>query len=129
MRYGSAQILSNGSMSGNIKSFGVDVQQEWVFSIQALWSGITGAQSGGVGTLGLEISNDNVNVGLQGTDPAVNVKNWTTFSSTLSSTSASAGSSSFLWNISDPGFRWVRLSYTASSATGILSANYFGKGV
>lgn len=126
MRFGSAPLLTNGSMSGNIFSSGIDLQQEWIYSIQALWSGPS------VGTLGLQISNDNPSPPLSGppngADPAARVVNWTTYTGSLASTSAVAGSSNFMWNVLYPGYRWVRVTYTALSGSGSLSCQYFGKG-
>lgn len=112
-------------MSSNIFSSGIDLQQEWIYSIQALWSGPS------VGELKLQISNDNPSPPLSGppgTDPASKVVNWTTYSGSASSVSAQAGSSSFMWNVLYPGYRWTRVSYTAISGSGELSIQYFGKG-
>lgn len=122
MRYGSAQLLTNSSMSTTVLSNGVDLQQEWIYAIQANWSGSA------IGELKLQASNDNVVVGPTGTNPSVNVVNWATIAGTANSTSVQAGSSSFLWNVQYPGYRWVRVVFTASSGTGTLGANYFGKG-
>lgn len=118
-------------MSGNIQSVGVDVAQTWAFAIQANFSGVNGTSVCGLGTLKLQVSNDEVKPlqsgPPQGTDPAQYVQNWVDYSGTLSSTTASIGSSNFLWNISYPGYRWTRLVYVAASGTGVLSATYFGK--
>ncbi len=131
MRFGNGVLVTNGSMSGNINSFGIDLQQEWIYSVQANYSGVNAASVAGAGTMKLQVSNDNVPVvpsGPSGTDPAINVKNWTDYTGSLASTSSVAGSSSFLWNVLYPGYRWVRLSYVSASGSGILSANFFGKG-
>lgn len=131
MRFGSAPILTNGSMSTGATSFGIDLQQEWAFSIQAVWTSTSSASQSGLGTLRLQASNDNAVVpmsGPPGTDPAINVVNWVDVSGTFSSTSLSTGTSNFMYNVSFPGYRWVRLVYTAASGTGIMSASYFGKG-
>ncbi len=89
----------------------------------------------GSGTLKLQISNDNVQLPqmsgpIAGIDPAANVKNWTDYSgSSYGVTATSAiGSSSFVWNVLYPGYRWVRLVYTSSSGSGVMSASFFGKG-
>lgn len=132
MRFGSAVILTNGSMSGSFKSQGIDLQQDWLYSIQANYTGINAAAVAGAGTMGLEVSNDNPPRPLSGppvgTDPAFGVQNWTSYSGSLASTSSLAGSSSFLWNVLYPGYRWVRLSYTAVSGSGIMNVNFMGKG-
>ena len=109
-------------MSSNIFSTGLDLQQDWIYSIQALWSGSA------LGTLKLQISNDNVVVKPAGAvDPAVNVVNWTDYTGSLSSTSGAAGSSNFMWNVLYPGYRWVRAAYVNASGSGALTIQYFGK--
>lgn len=123
MRFGSSALVTNGSMSGNVISWGIDLQQDWICSVQANWSGPS------VGTIKLQGSNDNVVVGFSGENPATNVINWADISGTLNSVSAVAGSSSFIWNINYPGFRWIRGVYVQSSGSGEISMNFFGKGV
>lgn len=126
MRFGTAPLLTNGSMSASLTSHGIDLQQDWIYSIQALWSGPS------VGELKLQISNDNPSPQLSGPagglDPAAKVVNWTNYSGSASSTSATAGSSNFMWNVLYPGYRWVRVAYTAVSGSGALSVQFFGKG-
>lgn len=132
MRFGSAALLTSGSMSGNIFSNGIDLQQEWVYSIQANYSGVGPLAVAGTGTMKLQVSIDNVPVNLSGPangDPASNVRNWTDYSGSLASTSSVAGSSSFLWNVSYPGYRWIRFAYVAQSGSGIMNVNFFGKGM
>lgn len=131
MRFGYGTLLTTGSMSGNITSFGIDLQQDWNYAIQALYSGVNAASVAGAGTLKLQISTDNPAPPLSGppgTDPAAGVKNWNDYSGSLSSTSSIAGSSSFLWNVAYPGYRWVRVAYTAVSGSGVLSVQFTGKG-
>lgn len=133
MRWGSAPLVTNGSMSGNITTHGIDLQQDWIYSVQANWYGILGAPvTSGAGTFKLQVSNDNVVVvpsgPAGGTDPAVNVINWADYTGTSQAIVAANGSSSFMWNVVYPGYRWVRLVYTQSSGTGVLNVNYFGKG-
>lgn len=131
MRFGSSVLTANGSMSGNITSFGIDLQQEWIYSIQANWYGIAGGTSG-AGSVKLQISNDNPATQLSGpvtgTDPASLVTNWVDYAGTFSSVSASTGTSSFLWNVIYPGYRWVRAVYTQTSGSGVMNINFFGKG-
>lgn len=132
MRFGTAPILTNGSMSVTTYSNGVDLQQDWIYSIQANFSGVNAASVCGLGTLKLQVSNDNpsqlAQTGPSGQNPAANVQNWTDYTGSLASTTAVAGSSSFLWNALYPGYRWVRMAYVAASGTGIISAQFFGKG-
>lgn len=123
MRWGSAPIFTNSSMSGTKISNGIDLQQDWIYAIQANWSGSS------IGTFKLQISCDNVNPKPSGfTDPATNVVNWSDYTGSFSSATAQAGSSNFTWNVLYPGYRWVRLVYTGSSGSGIMSANIFSKG-
>lgn len=132
MRFGSANLATNGSMSGSFFSNGIDLQQEWIYSIQAIWTSTSSASQAGLGTLKLQISNDNVAPLLSGppypANPAANVVNWTDYSGSLSSTSLTTGTSSFMWNVLYPGYRWVRMGYVAASGTGMMTVNYFGKG-
>lgn len=127
MRFGASTLLLNGSMSGSLVSNGVDLQQEWIYSIQANYSGINAAAVAGAGTMKLQVSNDNPAVQLSGSASS-NVQNWTDYTGSLSSTSSLVGSSSFLWNVLYPGYRWVRFAYTAVSGSGVMSVNYMGKG-
>lgn len=130
MRCSFDPILTNGSMSVSITSNGVNVSQHWGFSIQAIYSGI-GAGGNGLGTLSLQVSNDNVQTpklsGPASGDPAANVQNWTNY--TNNSTSYVVGSSSYLFHVPEAAFNWARLVYTAVSGSGVLSANFFGKGI
>lgn len=133
MRFGSAPLVTTGSMSGNIISNGIDLQQEWIFSVQANWWGALGAPvNSGAGTLKLQISNDNPVPTLSGppngADPAAKVVYWTDYSGSSQSVVAATGTSSFLWNVIYPGYRWVRAVYTATSGSGIMTINYMGKG-
>lgn len=130
MQFASATLLTNGTMSASLNSFGIDTSQKLAVSIQALWNQ-GGFTTSALGTLKLQGSNDNATVpesGSPGTDPAVNVVNWTDLPGTLSSTSSLAGSSSFMWTLSLPGFRWIRMAFVTTSGSGNLSAQYFGKG-
>lgn len=127
MRFGTGPLLITGSMSGNLVSNGVDLQQDWIYSIQANYTGITPASVAGVGTMKLQISNDNPPVQLSGSASS-NVQNWTDYTGSLASTSSVAGSSSFLWNVLYPGYRWVRFAYTSTSGSGIMNVNFMGKG-
>jgi len=126
MRFAPIQILTNGNMAGSVNSIGVDLNQVALYSIQASWSGSTP-----VGTLTLEVSNDIVPVASSssspvGSDPAANVVNWSTY--TGSSTSVN-GNGNFLWNVTDVGYRWVRVKYTRVSGSGTINVTYSGKGV
>lgn len=122
MRYDQVQIITSGDMSGSLTSIGIDLQQLVLGSVQAVWSG----GSSPVGDLTLEVSNDIVQVSL-GTNPAANVSNWITYTGSTQSVSGNTGSA--MYNITDMGYRWLRLKYTRTSGSGTLNAIFFGKGV
>lgn len=128
MRFGQSSIVVNGSMSGNIFSPAIDMQQVWVYSMQAFYTGVSAAAVAGAGTMKLQVSNDNPSTQLSGSTSWA-IQHWDDYGGSLSSTSIVAGSSSSLWNVNNPGYRWVRFAYIAASGTGILSVNYFGKSV
>lgn len=131
MRFGVGVMATNASMSSSFTTFGIDLQQDFLYSIQANYTGVNAAAVAGAGTMKLQVSNDNPArplSGPPGTDPAFGVQNWTDYSGSASSTSSVAGSSSFLWNVLYPGYRWVRMSYTAVSGSGVMSVNFLGKG-
>jgi len=119
MRFGITQILSSVTMTGSVSSWGFDLQQAWAYSFQAVWSGSP------LGTIKLQASNENVIVGPTGTNPAQYVNNWTDLNSNISSTTGVSGS--ILWNIQEPGYRWVRLAYSHGSGNGFLSVFYMDK--
>lgn len=99
-------------------SKGIDLNQLNLASMQAYYTGSP------VGTLKVQVSTDNVPVGL-GSDPASNVTHWTDY--TGSSVAISAAGNE-LYNMSFIGYRWARLIYTKTSGTGSISAVLTGKG-
>ena len=105
MRVFEYNLLEAGDMSASITSDAQQLNQMFLCSIQAVW---TGAPNG---SLKLQISNDNVN--------------WTDY--TGSSTSVS-GSGDFMWNLSYTGYPWIRVVYTRVSGTGVLNVTVNGKG-
>lgn len=119
MRFDQVSIVTNGDMSASINSNGIDVNQQVVGSIHAVFSGAP------VGSLTLEVSNDIVPVGVAGNQSS-NVVNWTTYTG---SATAVAAAGSVMYNLVDMGFHWVRLVYTRTGGTGTLNVVYCGKGV
>jgi len=112
-------------MASSFKSTGVDLNQTVLYSIEAVFSGAP------VGSFNLEVSNDIVpvdpsNTNPVGPDPAGNVVNWVTYTG---SSTAVSGSGNFLWNVLEAGYRWVRVSYTATSGSGSCTITFSGKGV
>lgn len=119
MRFAPVPLLTNGSMAGNLNSNGEEVNQIFNYSIQAVFSGAP------VGTFKLQVSCDDVPVGLNGQDPAINVVNWVDYTG---SSAAIAAAGNFMWIVADCGYKWVRLVYTRTSGTGTLNVEYNGKG-
>lgn len=128
MRFGQSSIVVNGSMSGNIFSPAIDMQQVWVYSMQAFYSGVNASSVAGAGTMKLQVSNDIPSTQLSGST-SWTIQHWDDYTGSLASTSSVAGSSSSMWNVNQPGYRWVRFAYIAASGSGVLSVNYFGKSV
>lgn len=119
MRYAPVSLMPAGDMSGNLASNGVDVNQIFMFSIQAVFTGAP------VGSLKVQVSNDDV-PDAPGSNPSANVVNWVDYTG---SATAVSGSGNFMWIISNGGYKWVRIAYTFTSGTGSLSLLYSGKGV
>lgn len=80
------------------------VQQN--ISYQAIWTGTPN------GTFSFEVSND----------PADTPSNWTTLTepSTFTSGDPAGSASSFMFELVQCSFRWIRIKYTNSSSTGTL---------
>lgn len=94
------------------------------FSYQAV---LTGAP---VGTLKLQMSNDRGNTtnngqAASGSTTNAGVTNWTDITG---SSFAVAAAGNWGWDYTLPGFRWVRLVYTATSGTGSMSVTFQAKG-
>ena len=115
-------LLSNSaSMSSSINSFGVDLNQVYLITFQAIWTGSP------TGTLQIQLSCDNVQpVNIPGIDPTANVVNWTTITGSSVALAGSAGT--YAWPIEDLGFRWVRAQYLFTSGTGSLTVQTNSKG-
>lgn len=128
MRFAPVNMLPSGaqSMATSYKSIGIDLNQTVLYSIEAVWTGTP------TGSFNLEVSNDIVPINSAvgnpvAQDPAGHVINWVTYTG---SSTAVSGPGNFLWNVLEAGYRWVRVSYTASSSTGSTTQITFsGKGV
>lgn len=121
MRFDQTQIITSGDMSGSLTSIGIDINQMFGYTVQAVWTG-----SSPTGTFKLQISNDMVNDYMGSSNPAANVTNWTDYSG---SSQAITASGDFAWIVSDSNYKWVRLVYTRTSGTGTLNAILTAKGV
>lgn len=125
MRKNQTQLVSAVSMGASVTSIGLDLNQQVLGSISAIFSGSP------VGTFKLQISNDIVPVNPSatnpvGSDPAGAVVNWTDYTGSSQAISASGD---FTWNLLDIGYRWIRLVYTRSSGSGTLNVYSTTKGV
>ncbi len=122
MRFSQTTLLAAGDMSGSLNSFGIDISQSNLTTIQASWSGSP------VGNLKLQISCDPVAVnGIVGQDPAKNVVNWSDYTGSTQAAGGSAGN--FGWILGSVGYRWIRVVYTEASGTGSLTVNCDTKGM
>lgn len=100
-------LLTAGDMSAaTVTSSAENFNQAALGGIQAVWTGSP------VGTLILQISNDNV-----------------TFSDYTGSSTAVSGAGDFMWNLLDIGYQWIRVKYTRVSGTGSLTVTLSYKGV
>ena len=103
-------VVENGDMSADIISSALDLSFVRFGSIHAVFTGSPN------GSLSLEFSNDIIEVG---SDPSSAVVNWTAYSGSSYSLSSSG---QYMFNISNMGYRWLRLVYTATSGSGVLNA-------
>jgi len=105
-----SKILTAGDMSGILHSEVLDLGEIDLGSIQAIYTGAP------VGNLTLELSNDIIALG---GDPNSLVANWTVYAG---SSQAIAAAGNFIYNISNMGYKWLRMVWTPSSGTGVLNA-------
>jgi hypothetical protein len=81
MRYAPVTLLAAGDMAGSLNSNGVDLQQIFMFAIQAVYTGAP------VGTLKLQVSNDDVQPSST-SNPSANVVNWVDYTGSSQAISA-----------------------------------------
>lgn len=105
-------IISSSPMTADVFSLACECKDLAVASIQAIWTGASA-----LGSIFLEISNDNVSVGSS-------VTNWSTYTG---SSTAVSGPGNFMWNLNLAGYRWVRVHFAYTSGTGTLNAQFNGK--
>jgi hypothetical protein len=110
MSSGQKKIIDAGDMSGPLVSSVIDLDDVKLGSIQSVFSGAP------AGDLALELSNDIV---APGGDPDVAVTNWTSYTGSVY-TVAAAGT--YMHNISNMGYKWLRLTWTPSGGAGTLDA-------
>lgn len=108
-----------GDMAGSLNSNAIDLNQQYVAAIQAVFTGAP------VGTFKLQISNDSPAINPGSVNKGSGVVNWTDYTGSSQAISAAGN---FSWLLADIGYRWVRLVYTRSSGTGSLTAAISSKG-
>lgn len=106
MRVFEYQLVDAESMGASITSDSQQLIQEVVCCVQAVFTGSP------VGSIKLQISNDS--------------SNWTDYTGSATSISAAGD---VAWNLSNIGYRYLRVVYTRTSGTGSLSVTVSGKGV
>lgn len=120
MRQPNAPIMASVSMAVDAASSPIIMKQEYMASIQAVWSGSP------VGSFTIETTCD---VGV--VDPAdgavTGLTNWDTY--TGSSQAAGGSSGIFTWRLTAVPDAWVRLKYTRTSGSGTVNARFNAKGV
>lgn len=121
MRQGSIQLITNGNMTGDITSVGINLISIYAYSIQGVWSG----GSGPSGSFVLQGSNDSCDVG---SGQAVNQPtHWTPITGSTQAISGTPGS--ILYDVVECSYRWVRLVYTHASGSATLNVLVNVKGV
>lgn len=119
MRQPNAPIMTAVSLGATVASDPILMKQEYICSIQAVWTGTP------VGNFTIETTCD---VGSVESDGSVTgLTNWDTY--TGSTQAAGGGSGSFTWRLNSVPDAWVRLKYTRSSSTGSVTARFNAKGV
>lgn len=104
-------LLAAGDMSGSISSNPFRVENMDLAALQAVWTG-----AAPTGTFKLQASCD-AGTDAQTGPSGFGVTNWT---DVASSSNAITASGDFMWNLTDMGYRWVRVVYTRTSGTGTL---------
>lgn len=111
-------LVTAGDMSGVINSQGVHMNLvTGGGSVDAIMTGSP------AGVLKLQISRDVVQLNYTG-DPAGNVVNWIDYAGSKYTISAAG---KFIWNIEKPGYRWLKLVWTPTGGSGLLTAGFTGK--
>lgn len=122
MRITEKQIATNEDMSEDIESTPQQVYQQFGYSIQANYS-TSGTLAG---TLQLECSLD---FQKDGNGNILNAGTWIPIADSQKVISESDAPLSYVWNVRDPNYPWVRVTYAADpSDTGLLNVFYYGRG-
>ncbi len=123
MKTNTITLLTDVSMTGTttITSDPLPLDQIFGFAVQASWTGTP------EGVFSLQASSQSPmgsQVGSGGPDP---ITLWDTIAGSAASAVGSSGS--FMWNVNTAFYRYVRLVYTNTTGTGLLSAIVSVKGV
>lgn len=123
MKQNTIALLTASAMTGTttVNSAAIPVDQLWGFAIQAVWTGTPN------GTIKLQASCDAPTSTTQTSSGTSAVVNWTDIADSSVTIAGSAGN--YMWNISSAAYRFVRVTYTNTSSTGVLSATMSAKGV
>lgn len=118
-RYVNNKIASAISMGGTFNSSIVDIKNLNNVSVEAVWY----QGSTPIGALNLQGSNQVVN-------STTSVASWTDLSTSVynGSVAVSGNTGSYLYNVTNVGFRWLRAVYTRTSGSGTIDLNFTGKG-
>lgn len=115
MRVARVKLVTDGDMSADITSSTQQLDQAFGYSIQAVYS--TSGALGGVLKLQASVDHQEVPFGLPVTG------NWVDVSS---SSVTLTGSGSFVWNVTDVMYPWVRVVYThAGGDSGTLNVHFW----
>ena len=112
---------TTGDMSGSLTSDPFRLEHLDLIAIQASFSGSTPT-----GTFKLQACCDMGTIHAYG--GMNNVSGLSVWTDIAGSSNAVSANGDIVWNIVDPGFRWVRLVYTRTSGTGTLSVRANAKG-
>jgi len=119
MRIGNDDFIAAGTSSNMGASF--NSTPVWLghivnYSIQLVFS------NSPVGTLKLQVSNDEGNPSLAPTEQSEGVTNWT---DVTGSSQAISASGDHTWDVANTGSRWCRFVWTRSSGSGTLTSARF----
>jgi hypothetical protein len=113
--------VASVSMGATATSDAIRIENIGAYALQMVWSG-GGAPNG---TFKLQGSNDLGPQPPTSTSTVQSVANWTDLANSSQTISADGD---HMWNVSQAGYRWVRVVYTRSSGTGTMAGRFNGKG-
>lgn len=111
-------IMTAVSMAASANSIVIELKQECLYAIQAVWTGSP------VGDFTVETSCDAGPINPATGQPTIT--NWTLY--TGSTLAAGGSTGSFVWRIRGAPDRWARLKYTRTSGSGTVDARVNEKG-